>query len=138
MIQDGSEVSFHYTLTVDEEQVESSEGRDPLSYTHGQGQIIPGLEEALAGLDVGDTREVELPPEKAYGPRDPAAVREVPKEAFGSTDGLSVGDVVRGQAGEQEFQATVVGLGDEAITLDLNHPLAGRTLRFSVEIVGVA
>lgn len=138
MIQQDSQVKIHYTLTVDEELVDSSSGREPLQYVHGQGQIIPGLEEQLEGLNEGDRKEVAVGPDKGYGPRRPEAVQKVPKEAFKEVDELKVGDVVSGQLGEQPFQAQVMEVGTEEVTLDLNHPLAGKTLHFAVEVVSVA
>ncbi len=136
-IQDGSRVRFHYSLKVDGEEVDSSAGKDPLAYVHGRGQIIPGLEEHLAGMEVGEQKEISIPPEKAYGPRDPEAVREVPKAAFEDPDGLEVGDRVGGRAGGHPFQATIVAVGEENVTLDMNHPLAEKQLDFSVEVVSI-
>ena len=138
MIQDGSTVRFNYTLTVDDEVVDSSSDGDPLAYVHGEGQIVPGLEEALEGLAAGDKRSVVVEPEKAYGGSSPEAIHEVPLDAFGNPEELEVGDVVQGEAQGQEFQARVVDLGKEAIVLDLNHPLAGKTLHFEVEIIEVS
>lgn len=137
MIQDGSKVKLHYKLSVDEEQVESSFDKEPLAYTHGEGQIIPGLEQELTGMEQGEKKTVTIPPGQAYGERNDQAVQEVPKEAFGDVDELNVGDVVSGKISGQPFRATVEGIGDENITLDLNHPLAGKTLTFEVEVVEV-
>lgn len=139
MIEKGSKVQFHYTLTVNGEQVESSKGGEPHSYVHGEGQIIPGLEEALAGLTPGDTKSFQLPPAKAYGEHDPSAVQQVPKTAFQEPDQLAVGTQVNGRTGDgQAFQARVAEIGGDTITLDMNHPLAGKTLDFEVELVGVS
>jgi FKBP-type peptidyl-prolyl cis-trans isomerase SlyD len=138
MIKNGSQVKLHYTLTVDGEVVDSSKGSDPLSYVHGKGQIIPGLEEQLEGLGAGDTKDAEIPPEKGYGMPNPDAVQEVPKSSFGDPDSLSVGDVVSGQAGDQPIQARISELRNDTIVVDMNHPLAGMTLSFAVEIVEVS
>lgn len=138
MIQNGSHVTFHYTLTVDGEVIDSSAGREPLSYVHGQGQIIPGLEEQLAGLESGQKVSVTVEPEKAYGPSHPEAIQQVPRAAFRDPDQLRPGDMVSGQMQGQQFQARVTEVGQEFITLDLNHPLAGKTLHFDVEILEVA
>jgi FKBP-type peptidyl-prolyl cis-trans isomerase SlyD len=137
VIKDGSKVQFHYSLKVDDEQVESSEGREPLSYTHGEGEIIPGLESELEGLEVGAKKSVTIPPAEGYGERNDSAVQEVPKEAFQNADELNQGDMVNGQIAGQPFRATVAEVGDETVTLDLNHPLAGKTLNFEVEVVAV-
>jgi FKBP-type peptidyl-prolyl cis-trans isomerase SlyD len=137
MIENGSKVKFHYTLRVEGDVVDSSEGRSPLAYVHGQGQIIPGLEAELEGLDEGSKKQVDILPEHAYGAHDPDAVQEIPKSAFTEFEDLSVGDRVGGQAGGKPFQATVSEIGDAHVKLDMNHPLAGKTLEFEVEVVSV-
>ena len=138
MIENGSRVKIHYILTVDDEVVDSSEGRQPLEYVQGSGQIIPGLEEKLAGLGTGDKREVDIQPEKGYGQRDPDGLQKVPRSAFRNADEIKIGDSVSGRRGEDTFQARVAGVTDDDVTLDLNHPLAGKTLHFEVEVVDVS
>jgi FKBP-type peptidyl-prolyl cis-trans isomerase 2 len=135
MIRNGSSVKMHYTLTVEGAVVDSSQGQEPLAFVMGSGQIISGLEEALEGLEAGAKKQVRVPPEKAYGPRDENAVHKVPKTAFQMDRELKPGDVVGGQIGDQPFQAVIEAVGAEEITLNLNHPLAGKTLDFEVEIV---
>jgi len=130
-------VRFNYTLTVDGKKIDSSEGKPPLSVTLGKGQVIPGLEEALAGMKAGDKRVVTVPPEKGYGPYREEGIKKVPKAALKDLAGLKPGMVVNGQAAGQPFQAVVKAIGDKDITLDLNHPMAGKTLNFDVEIVSV-
>lgn len=137
MIKDGSTVTFHYTLSVEGKAVESSREGDPVTYVHGKGQIVPGLEKRLAGLAEGDTTSATVEPDDGYGEPDPAAVQTVPKEAFQDPGKVKVGDVVTGEAGGQPIRATIVDVQGDEITVDLNHPLAGKTLEFDVEIVGV-
>lgn len=139
MIQKGATVKINYTLSVDGEIVDSSYNRgEPLTYVQGAGQIIPELERELEGLKEGDSREVVLPPEKAYGLRDPEAIQQVSKSAFQDPEQLRVGGMVQGRTSEgTAFQASIVELNEEEVTLDLNHPLAGKTLHFQVEVVGV-
>jgi len=138
LIQDGSRVKLHYTLTVDGETIDSSEGKEPLEYEHNRGQIIPGLEAQLAGLNPGDRKEVVVEPAQGYGERDPEAVQEVPKAAFADgVEDLEPGVVVSGQSGDNVFRATVVAVKEETVELDFNHPLAGKTLHFNVEVVSV-
>lgn len=137
MIGKGSVVQIHYTLEVDGEVLDTSRGKSPLTYTQGAGQLITGLEEELEGLAEGETKAVSLSPDKAYGSHNPEAVHRVPRGAFENPDNLKVGDMVKGRAAGQEFQAQVSDLGEEEVTLDLNHPLAGKTLHFDVEVVKV-
>lgn len=137
MIKQGSKVSINYTLTVDGEVVDTSEDRGPLEFEHGSGQIIPGLEEEMVGMKLGDKKQVKVEPEKAYGPRQDEAVQKVPLTAFQESKDLKVGDIVKGQVEEKEFQAIIMELSDTEVTLDMNHPLAGKTLNFDIEIVSV-
>jgi FKBP-type peptidyl-prolyl cis-trans isomerase SlyD len=138
MIDDGSTVKFHYTLTVDGETIESSRDGDPLSYVHGKGEIVPGLEEQLLGKSAGDTLELNIPADKGYGPPDPQAIQTVPRSAFGDPEKLKVGDIVAGEAAGQQIRARIAEIGSENITIDLNHPLAGKALHFSIEVVEVS
>lgn len=138
MIEKGSQVKLHYTLTVDDQVVDSSFDRDPIAYVHGQGQIVPGLEEQLEGLEAGDKKVTsEIPPEKGYGPRRPDALQKVAKTAFEDPTQLAQGNLVSGQVQGRPFQARVAEVSAESVTLDMNHPLAGKTLQFEVEIVEV-
>ncbi|MBI4376621.1 MAG: peptidylprolyl isomerase [Elusimicrobia bacterium] len=136
-IQNGAMVKLHYTLTVDGYVVESTMGGDPLSYVHGKGETISGLEQRISGLNPGDHRLVEIPPEEAYGQPDPTALQQAPKSVFRDPGVLQVGMRVSGQGPGMSFQAMVSSISDDKITLDLNHPLAGKTLRFEVEVVDV-
>lgn len=137
MIRKGSKVTFHYILKVDDEVVDSSAGGDPLSYVHGSDEIVPGLEEGLEGLKAGDKKDVVVSPEKGYGPHDAEAIRKFPKSSFDGNEQPKVGGVVQGDMGGHPFMAKIVEVTDKMITLDLNHPLAGKVLHFSVEIVTV-
>jgi len=137
MIKKGSQVRLHYTLTVDDEQIESSHGKDPLSYVQGSGEIVPGLEEAMEGMAIGEKKDVVVPAEKGYGDRVPDRACAVRKDVFQDSSDLTEGDIVTGQVEGKLFRAKVVAVGEEDVTLDLNHPLAGKTLNFAVEIVGV-
>ncbi len=136
-IEDGKKVGIHYTLTVDGQVVDSSAGKDPLTYTQGSMMIIPGLEKEIKNMKVGDKKTVTVTPEEGYGQRDPAAVHKVPRTAFKDVDNMQVGGVITGESQGQKFQAMIVALDDKEVTLDMNHPLAGKTLTFEVELVGV-
>ena len=137
-IQNDSTVQLEYRLTDEKGTVlDTNEGGDPLIYTHGQGQIIPGLEKALGGLHVGDTKHVVVPSDEAYGPIRPEAFVEVPKERIPEnlqTVGAHL--VAQGQNG-QTRHAFVKEIKEKTIVLDTNHPLAGKTLTFDVKVLGV-
>ncbi len=134
----GSTVTIHYTLTVDDQQVESSFQKEPLTYQHGEGQLIQGLEKQLEGLGDGDVREITVDPENAYGNPVPENIVSVQKSAFGTPEEINVGAFVEGKTQDgQPFRARVAEERDEAFVLDLNHPLAGKTLEFKVEVVSV-
>lgn len=128
-------VSIDYTLTNDQQQVlDSSEGREPLKYLHGAGNIIPGLEQALEGQESGTELNVDIPPESAYGPRDPELIQDVSKEAFQGVDQIEPGMQFRAQTPSGDRVVTVTDVKDEQVTIDANHPLAGETLHFAVTI----
>lgn len=134
MIQEGSKVKFDYTLTVDGKVADTSAGRGPLEYTHGAGQIIPGLEKELLGMNVGDKKSVDVSPEEGYGKVLEEAIRRVPKEAIGGAEHIKVGDMVGASNAGHTFRAVVKEITDKEVVLDFNHPLAGKTLHFDVEI----
>lgn len=137
-IADRCVVSFHYTLTDDAGEVlDSSSGRAPLAYLHGAGNIVPGLESALAGRSAGDSLKVSVPPEEGYGVHHAGLVQEVPKSAFGGVDQVEVGMEFHAQGPQGMFAVTVTAVEDETVTIDGNHPLAGKTLHFDVEITEV-
>ena len=136
-IKDGSKVSINYRLTVDGVLVDSSDGGGPLTYTQGASDIIPGLESALAGLKAGDKKSVVVAPEEGYGEHDPKAMQKVSRATFQDVDQLEVGMLVSGKSGDEQFQAIVVEMSPTEVTLDFNHPLAGKTLHFEIEITKV-
>ena len=134
-IAKGKVVSIHYTLKNDSGEVlDSSEGREPLAYLHGQGNIIKGLENALDGRASGENVSVTVTPEEGYGERHEALVQQVPRSAFGEVPDLAPGMRFRAQGPQGEQVVMVTEVGDEEVTVDGNHPLAGETLAFEVEI----
>ena len=137
MIKKGAKVKFDYTLTVDGKVQDTSAGRGPLEYTQGSGQIMAGLEEVLEQMNIGDKKTVDIKAEKAYGPVLEEAIKRVPKEAIMNAEQLKVGDKVGASDAGHTFRAIVKEISDKEITLDFNHPLAGKTLHFDVEIVSV-
>jgi peptidylprolyl isomerase len=136
----GDTVKIHYTGTLDDgTQFDSSNGRDPLEFTLGSGQVIPGFDKAVEGMAVGDEKSVNIQPEDAYGPRNDQMVQDVPKSAL--PDDLEpeegMGLQARGQDG-QVLNLTVVAVGEDSITVDGNHPLAGQNLNFDIQLVEIA
>ena len=134
-IATNSIVSFDYTLTNGDGQVlDTSSGKQPLSYLHGAGNIIPGLESELTGKQVGDNVKVTVAPAEAYGERDEKLVQPVPRAAFKGIDQIQPGMQFTAQSPQGARIVTVVAVADEQVTIDANHPLAGQTLHFDVTI----
>jgi FKBP-type peptidyl-prolyl cis-trans isomerase SlyD len=138
-IKENSAVSFHYTLTDDDGQtLDSSAGKDPLAYLHGAGNIIPGLESALAGKSVGDSMVVAVTAAEGYGEVQKELIQEVPRDAFQGVDSIEVGMQFEAQTGQGgTVPVTVTAVTDEIVTVDGNHPLAGKNLNFDVSIEDV-
>ncbi len=131
-------VSIHYTLRDEQGTViDSSSGRAPLAYLHGKGNIIPGLEQALAGKGAGDKLDVTVAPEQAYGARDERLVQILPRSRFPEGAELAVGMQLRASGPQGPRMVTVRKVERDFVTVDGNHPLAGRTLHFSVEVAEV-
>lgn len=131
-------VTMHYTLKDDEGSVlDSSAGREPLVYLHGHGNIIPGLEKALEGLDVGAQPKVDVNAADGYGEKNPDLVFEAPREHFPPDMELKAGARVYAEGPEGPISFAVVKLTDTGALLDANHPLAGKRLHFDIEIVDV-
>ena len=136
VVADGLVVSLDYTLRLDDGQViDASDDDGPLDFLQGAGQIIPGLEEALYGMAVGDEKEVAVVPADGYGEKDPDAFELIPREAFPADLELAMGMglELQSESGE-ELVAYVADLRPAEVLLDLNHPLAGETLYFQVKI----
>jgi len=134
-VAENAVVVIDYTLTDnDGEVIDSSEGAGPLAYLQGMGNIIPGLEEALLGKEAGDEVKASIEPEKAYGERHEDMKQDVPKELFGGIDNIEVGMQFQSETDEGPVMVTVVSIGEEMITVDGNHPLAGGHLNFDVKI----
>lgn len=133
----GDTVRVHYTGTMDDGTVfDTSRDGDPIEFVLGEGQVIEGFDEVLLGMREGETREVELPPGKAYGERSDELVVRVDREDLPEDLEPEVGQTLAVDTGdEEEMAAWVAEVGEDAITVDLNHPLAGRTLTFEVELV---
>ncbi len=138
-VKSGDTVSIHYTGTLaDGTTFDSSQGRDPLQFTVGSGQIIPGLDKALPGMSVGDTKTVNVPAEEAYGTADPNARQSVPRDQIPANIPLDPGTQLQVQTPQgQVVNVTVAEVSDETVVLDANHPLAGKDLTFAIELVAI-
>lgn len=124
-----------YSLTDEEGNLlDSSEGRGPLSYVHGAGSIIPGLESALEGKGPGEHVDAVIEPSDAYGERDDERIVTLPRERFSGVDSIEPGMQFQAQVDGQTQILTVQEAGQEEVTVDANHPLAGKTLTFAVDI----
>jgi len=135
----GDTVRVHYTGTLnDGSRFDSSEGRDPLEFTIGGGQVIPGFDEAVTGMVVGDAKSVTIPADQAYGPRVDEAVQSVPRDAIPAEIEIEEGMQLQAAAPDgQPVVVTVVSFDEESVTLDGNHPLAGQDLTFALELVEI-
>ena len=136
----GDTVKIHYTGTLDDgNQFDSSVGSDPLEFTVGSGQVIPGFDSAVEGMAVGDTKTINIPAEEAYGPRHEQMIQEVPKSALPDDLEPEVGMGLQAQGPDgQVMDLTITVVEDDSITVDGNHPLAGQALNFDLELVEVS
>ncbi|HSK48510.1 MAG TPA: peptidylprolyl isomerase [Coriobacteriia bacterium] len=136
---DGQTVIVHYTGTLaDGSEFDSSKGRDPLMFTVGTGEVIPGFDEAVRGLEPGESKTVTIPADQAYGPRTEEAFQRFPRDAFPPEPEPEIGWMVELQSEEgQRVPAAVSEVGDDFVVLDFNHPLAGQDLTFEIELVSI-
>jgi peptidylprolyl isomerase len=139
-VKTGDTVKIHYTGTLaDGSTFDSSEGRDPLQFEVGSGQIIPGLDKAIPGMTVGDKKVVEVPCVEAYGESSPQARQAVPREQIPAEIPLEVGLQLQMQGPNgQVIPVMVAEISEAEVTLDANHPLAGKDLTFAIELVEIA
>ncbi|MDW4498691.1 peptidylprolyl isomerase [Sulfitobacter sp. D35] len=139
-VKAGDTVAIHYTGTLqDGTTFDSSEGRDALEFVVGSGQIIPGLDEALPGMEVGDKKSVDVPCAEAYGPVNPEMRQSVPREGIPDNIPLEVGTQLQMQTPDgQAMPVMVVEVDEATVTLDANHPLAGKDLSFDIELMKIA
>ncbi|WP_170378947.1 MULTISPECIES: FKBP-type peptidyl-prolyl cis-trans isomerase [Ruegeria] len=138
-IKQGDTVRIHYKGTLlDGNVFDSSEGRDPLEFVVGSGQIIPGLDTAMPGLTTGEKKRVEIACVDAYGPINPAMRQQIPREGIPDDIPLEPGTQLQMQTPDgQALPVTVVEVDDATVTLDANHPLAGQDLIFDIEVVSI-
>jgi FKBP-type peptidyl-prolyl cis-trans isomerase SlyD len=136
-IEKGSKVQLEFTLKDDAGKVlESNKGGAPLNYVQGEQQLIPGLERELAGMHAGEEKQIVVKPEDGYGPVEPAAQTEVPKEILPPDVKVGVRLMARSSTG-QSRPVVVKEIKEKTVVLDLNHPFAGKTLHFDVKVLGI-
>ncbi len=137
-ISQGRVATIHYTLSDDDGQVlDRSSPQAPLSYLHGAGNIVPGLEHALDGKRVGDAIQADVAPEQGYGPHHPQLVQQLPRSAFPADTAIEPGAQFQASTEQGPVRVTVTEVSPEHVTVDGNHPLAGRTLHFAAEVADV-
>ncbi len=136
----GDTVRVHYTGSLEDGTVfDSSSTREPLEFTIGAGQVIPGVEEAVLGMAAGETKQETIQPERGYGDRHDELVFKLGRHQLPTGSNVSVGDILQIGFGDGRSAAVQVKeVNDDSLTLDANHPLAGRTLLFDLELVSIA
>jgi len=139
-VKSGDTVQLHYTGTLDDgTKFDSSAGRDPLEFTVGSGQVIPGLDKEIPGMAVGDKKVVNIPATEAYGDTNPDAIQAIPRDQIPEEIPLEVGLQLQMQSPTgQVIPVTVAEFSDTEVTLDANHPLAGKDLTFDIELVSIS
>ncbi|WP_291321913.1 FKBP-type peptidyl-prolyl cis-trans isomerase [Desulfonatronospira sp.] len=136
-VEDGTQVKVHYTGKLNDGTVfDSSQDKEPLEFTMGKGEVIPGIEDAVRDMDQGESKQVTIGKDQAYGDRRDEMIIDVPREKFPDEIPQNVGQqlMLRHPEG-QEFPAVIVDVKDETVTLDANHPLAGEDLNFEIQRV---
>ncbi|WP_313913340.1 peptidylprolyl isomerase [Tahibacter sp.] len=130
--------AFHYTLTNEQgEIIDSSAGREPLAYLHGAGNIVLGLEREMTGKSAGDTFNVVVAPEEGYGLHHEGLIQHVPREAFQGVDVIEPGMQFHANGPNGPMTVTVAAVNEATVSVDGNHPLAGQTLHFAIEVIEV-
>jgi FKBP-type peptidyl-prolyl cis-trans isomerase SlyD len=138
MIKSGSVVSFEYTVSEENGSIiESSKGEEAVTYVHGQHQIIPGLEKGLSSMQINEEKNIRVQPDDGYGPVDPEGFKEIPKSQI-PVEGLKVGTTLRARGARgEDVSLRVHEIKNQTVVLDLNHPLAGKTLNFAVKVLNI-
>jgi peptidylprolyl isomerase len=138
MIEDGKKVRIHYTGTLnDGSQFDSSAGRDPLEFETGAGHVIPGFDSAVRDMDVGGKKTVTIPAAEAYGEAREEMIGDIPKDRFPADMELSIGMSLQMMGPQGPLQVVVKEIKEDAVTIDANHPLAGKELTFELELVEI-
>lgn len=139
VIGEHSRVTLHFRLLLDDgSEVESTFEGDPATFLVGDGSLLPGFEQALFGLGVGQEAEIEIPPEAGFGQRNPSNIQKVRRDSFSPDMELEPGLVVSFDNGSGELPGVIREIGEDEVSVDFNHPLAGQNLTFQVKILEVA
>lgn len=135
----GDTVKVHYTGKLQDGTIfDTSINNEPLQFTLGEGQLIPGFEQAVIGMQPGETKTAQIPAEEAYGPHQPEMVMEVDRRQLPPNLNPEVGDQLQVRTGEgMSFVVTVTDISESSVTLDGNHPLAGKDLTFDIQLVEI-
>ncbi len=138
-VEKGKTVKMHYKGMLEDGTVfDTSEGKEPLEFVYGEGSIIPDLENQLEGMEEGDKKQITVKAENAYGEVDPSAIQQVPRSQLPGNIDPKVGMQLLAQTENASIPVTIIDVEDETVTIDFNHPLAGKDLIFDVEIVSVS
>ena len=138
-VEKGKTVKMHYKGMLEDGTVfDTSEGKEPLEFVYGEGSIIPALENQLEGMEEGEKKQVMVKAENAYGEVDPAAIQQVPRNQLPNNIDPKVGMQLLAQTENASIPVTIIDVENETVTIDFNHPLAGKNLIFDVEIVSVS
>jgi peptidylprolyl isomerase len=137
-VEPGDLVRVHYTGRLEDDSVfDTSDGREPLEFEAGSGDVIPGFEEGIMGMRVGETKRIVIPPDEAYGPWRPDLIAQVERAMAGEQE-VGPGMAVQVKTPEDELmEGVITDVSDESLTLDFNHPLAGKVLTFEVTVVHI-
>lgn len=138
-VKNNDTVKVHYTGTLTDGSIfDSSEDREPLEFTLGQGMLIPGFESAVLGMEINETRTCNIPCDEAYGDKNPEMVQEVPKSQLPADLKAEIGmQLMSSMPDGSEFPVMVIDVSDDSITVDANHPLAGQDLTFEIKVVSI-
>lgn len=137
-VADGKTIKLNYTLSVDGKVVDTTKDKEPIEYVQGKHTLLPGLEQKLEGMKAGEHRHIELAPDQGFGQVHPEAVIEVPKERMPEGK-IEVGTVLATQGPDgNPMKAVIKEIKDKSVVLDFNHPLAGKTLQFDIDVVSIS
>lgn len=137
-VSEGKTVKVHYTLTVDGQVVDSSKGSEPLQFKAGEHKVIPGFEKAVMGMQVGEKKSFQVSPEEAYGPENPNAFQNVPKKQLPSNITPEKGMTLSTQSKDgKRINVRIHEVKKDVVVMNFNHPLAGKTLDFDIEVMEI-